>query len=230
MRTNLAPGPAAELLRGTVREIAPAVPISSLATLDAHVDGGIASERLLAKISALLWRDGAAARRRSASTARWPTQSPSARASSVCGWRSAPHEGTSPRLVLRGALTPVCLGLAVGLPLTLAMSRVAGQFLYGITPRDPAAYAASTGVAACRRPAGGRRAGPARDPRRSDSGAAGRIESGRGSSTRPPNLHSSIFSLQCSVFSVRRSLTTPVRGSTSRYANGSRRLRHGSSL
>ena len=49
-------------------------------------------------------------------------------------------------IVLRGALMPVCLGLAVGLPLTLAASRVAGGMLFGLTPREPAAYIAGIAV------------------------------------------------------------------------------------
>ena len=145
IRTNLAPGPAAELLRGTLREIAPGVPVSSVATLDARVDGGIASERLLANISAFF---GVMALLLVGIGVYGTLAYSIAQRARELGVRLAlgATRGNIAGLVLRGAVTPVCLGLAVGLPLTLAVSRVAGGFLYGITPRDPAAYAASTGV------------------------------------------------------------------------------------
>ena len=40
-------------------------------------------------------------------------------------------------LVLRGALGPILLGLAIGLPLTLAAGRFLGDQLYGTSPYNP---------------------------------------------------------------------------------------------
>jgi predicted permease len=145
VRTNLPPGPAAELVRGAVHEIAPAVPISSLATLDARVDGGIASERLLANISGFF---GVMALLLVGIGVYGTLAYSIAQRARELGVRVAlgATRGNLAALVLRGALTPVCVGLAVGLPLTLTVSRVAAGFLYGLTPRDPAAYSASIAV------------------------------------------------------------------------------------
>jgi predicted permease len=145
VRTDLPPGPAAELVRGALREIAPAVPISSLTTLDAHVDGAIASERLLASISTFfgvmaLLLVGIGVYGTLAYSVAQRTREIGVRLA-----LGATREDIA-RMVLRGALAPVCLGLAVGLPLTLAVSRVAGTFLYGITPREPVAYVTALGV------------------------------------------------------------------------------------
>lgn len=48
--------------------------------------------------------------------------------------------GNIARTVIGGALAPVCAALLLGAPLTVAIARVARQFLFGITPRDPIAY------------------------------------------------------------------------------------------
>jgi predicted permease len=145
VRTDLPPGPAAELVRGAVHEIAPGVPIASLATLEARVDGAIASERLLANISGFF---GVMALLLVGIGVYGTLAYSIAQRARELGVRLA--LGATQRdiagMVLRGALTPVCLGLAVGLPLTLAASRVAGGLLYGITPRDPGAYVTSIAV------------------------------------------------------------------------------------
>jgi ABC-type antimicrobial peptide transport system permease subunit len=50
------------------------------------------------------------------------------------------------RLVLRGSFVLICLGLLVGLPLTIVASRFLVSQLYGMSPYDPAVLA--TAVAA----------------------------------------------------------------------------------
>lgn len=58
--------------------------------------------------------------------------------------------GTVQRLVVRRALTPVAIGLAVGIVATLAVARLGATLLPGIDPRDPLSlFAAVAALAAC---------------------------------------------------------------------------------
>jgi predicted permease len=145
VRTDLPSGPAADLVRGAVHAVAPAVPLTAATTLEARVDGAIASERLLANISGFF---GVMALLLVGIGVYGTLAYSIAQRARELGVRLA--LGATRRdiaaLVLRGALTPVCLGLVVGLPLTLAASRVAGGLLFGITPREPAAYATAIAV------------------------------------------------------------------------------------
>jgi len=45
------------------------------------------------------------------------------------------------RLLVTGALAPVTIGLAVGLPSALVASRLAQGILFGIAPSDPMTFA-----------------------------------------------------------------------------------------
>jgi ABC-type antimicrobial peptide transport system permease subunit len=63
------------------------------------------------------------------------------------------------RIVLTDGATITAAGVAAGLVLSVAMSRLVRGFLYGIAPTDPASYAiaalviAAIGMAACGLPA-----------------------------------------------------------------------------
>jgi putative ABC transport system permease protein len=46
------------------------------------------------------------------------------------------------QMVLRETLVLAFVGLAIGIPCSLAASRLVGNFLYGVTPSDPATLAA----------------------------------------------------------------------------------------
>ena len=125
--------------------VAPAVPVTSVTTLDERVDGAIASERLLASISTFF---GVMALLLVGIGIYGTLAYSIAQRTRELGVRralGATRAGLA-RMVLRGALAPVCIGLVVGLPLTLAVSRVADKFLYGITPREPVAYVTALAV------------------------------------------------------------------------------------
>jgi predicted permease len=145
VRTHLAPAAAADLVRSALRDVAPAVPFSSLSTLDARVDGSIPSERLLANISsffgmmAVLLVGIGVYGTLAYSLAQRTREFGVRRALGATG-------GDITRTVLTGALAPVCAGLLVGVPLTFAAARVATTSLFGITPGDPVAYAAALTV------------------------------------------------------------------------------------
>jgi ABC-type antimicrobial peptide transport system permease subunit len=51
-------------------------------------------------------------------------------------------------LVLRDALALVALGLAIGLPVSLAAARTVSSILFGIEPADPLAFLSTAGVLA----------------------------------------------------------------------------------
>lgn len=142
VRTDLGPAPAAEIVRAALRELAPGVPVSVLDTLDARVDGSIASERLLASLSAFF---GAMALLLVGVGVYGTLTYALAQRTRELGIRLALGASARDiaRMVLGGALTPVCLGLLVALPLTFSATRVARQMLFGITPGEPAAYMAA---------------------------------------------------------------------------------------
>jgi ABC-type antimicrobial peptide transport system permease subunit len=50
------------------------------------------------------------------------------------------------RMILSGALTPVCLGLAAEAPLSLAASQATRGLLFGITTHAPAAHGIALAV------------------------------------------------------------------------------------
>jgi ABC-type antimicrobial peptide transport system permease subunit len=52
------------------------------------------------------------------------------------------------RMIVQQGLTPVTLGLAAGLVLALAMTRVVAQMLFGVEATDPMTYAAVVAVLA----------------------------------------------------------------------------------
>ena len=47
-------------------------------------------------------------------------------------------------LVAREALSMVIVGIAVGVPIALALTRLASRFLFGLSPTDPYTIAAAT--------------------------------------------------------------------------------------
>ena len=47
------------------------------------------------------------------------------------------------RMVLRESLTVAACGLAIGIPLTLGLSRLTASFLFGVEPNDPVVLAAA---------------------------------------------------------------------------------------
>ena len=63
------------------------------------------------------------------------------------------------RLVLRQSLKPLLIGLSIGLPLALAVTRLLGAVLAGVSPGDPATFLGATavllvaGIAGCAIPA-----------------------------------------------------------------------------
>ena len=145
VRTDLGTRSTADVIRTALRAIAPAVPLSSIDTLEARIDGSIPSERMLASISAFF---GVMALLLVAIGVYGTLAYAIAQRTRELGIRQAlgAAPGDVARLVLRGALTPVCAGLAIGLPFMLMASQMTRDQLFGITPADPTVYGAAVVV------------------------------------------------------------------------------------
>jgi predicted permease len=148
VRTELPPAATVEQIRRTLREIAPEVPIGAVTMLDAHVDGVMASERLLATISAFF---GLMALLLVAIGVYGALEYSVAQRTRELGIRLAlgAARGEVMRMILGGALAPVCLGLVIGAPLALLSTQITRSLLFGITPREPMTYATTIVVLLC---------------------------------------------------------------------------------
>jgi predicted permease len=145
IRASLPPAALATLVRQTLHDVAPSIPVVSMTTFADQFDGSIATERLLADIAAffslmalLLVAIGMYGTLAS-SLAQRTREFGVRRALGASG-------GDLVGMILLRALRPVTLGLIVGLPSALIASRLAESVLFGVTPRDPATYVGSAGV------------------------------------------------------------------------------------
>ena len=173
LRTSLPPAALLTTVRGALREVAPGVPLGSVVKFDSYFDGSIATERLLASIAAffgvmalLLIAVGVYGTLASLVVQR-STEFRVRLALGATGERIA-------RLVVASALIPVAIGLTVGLPIALAVTRMAESTLFGVTSRDPVTYAGS--VAALLSIALLAAAIPARKAARADAVGSLRVE------------------------------------------------------
>ena len=121
------------------------LPIYRVSTLDAIYDGNIATERLLATIAGGL---GSLALLLVSVGVYGTLAYAAVRRTREVGVRLALGARRTDilRLFLTGALTPVTLGLLVGLPCALAATRLAQGTLFGVSPTDPATFGAVAGI------------------------------------------------------------------------------------
>jgi predicted permease len=142
IRTNLAPGVVAGIVRQALHDLSPAVAVAAPTTLDAQFDGSIATERLLASLAGffgvmalLLVAVGVYGYLASSVTQR--TREFAVRLA------LGATAGAVLRLTLANALVPVALGIAVGVPLAYSSARIAEGALFGVTSHDPLTYLSS---------------------------------------------------------------------------------------
>jgi predicted permease len=145
IRAGVPPATLATVVRQALREVAPSVPIVSMTSLADQFDASIATERLLANIAAFF---GSMALLLVAIGMYGTLASSLAQRTREFGVRRAlgASNGELVRMILARALTPVSLGLAIGMPAALAVTRLAAAVLFGVTPRDPLTYVASAGA------------------------------------------------------------------------------------
>jgi predicted permease len=141
LRTDMDPKILTDVVRREVRALAPTVPLYSVSTLSAQFDGSIATERLLASLSGFF--GGMALLLMAIGVYGTLTFAVSHRTREL-GVRLAlgAERRDIARLLLGGALGPVCVGLLVGLPVAFAATQVTQRALFGIASSDPVSYSA----------------------------------------------------------------------------------------
>jgi len=132
-----------DLVRGQFRAVAPGLPVPSTTSLDARYDGSLTTERLMATLSAFF---GAMALLLVAIGVYGTLSYGISQRGRELGVRIAlgADRRAIKRLLIRAALIPVCGGLLIGLPAALAAGSLARATLFGVSFRDPIAFAGCT--------------------------------------------------------------------------------------
>ena len=132
-------------IRKAITDLNPDLPIRSIDPLSRMMRSSIAEERLLATLAMVF---GGAALLLAAIGLYGVMSYAVSRRSGEIGLRVAlgARRGTVITMVIRDALALVALGVAAGIPLTLAASRVIRGQLHGIEPSDPIAFGSALAV------------------------------------------------------------------------------------
>ena len=148
LRSAVDPAALVPAVTRSIQQLDRNVPVLSLRTINQELDRRLITQRLLADLAAFF---GAVALFM-ASIGLYGVMSYSMtqRASEI-GIRMALGASAIEvaGMVLREALSMVAIGAAIGLPCALALGRLVGSRLYGLTPWDPAAMAVATLVTLC---------------------------------------------------------------------------------
>jgi len=147
VRAHGDPANLAASLRQAVREVDSTVPIYRMRTLEQQVDQSLMTERLLASLSTVF---GSLATLLAALGLYGVMAYMVARRTREIGIRMAlgAGRGSVVWLVMREALLLVTVGIALGTPAALGLSRLVRTQLFGIQPADPATIALGvTGIA-----------------------------------------------------------------------------------
>jgi predicted permease len=145
MRTIGDPAAMAAQIRAVVRELDPKMPINSLKPLTTMIDESVLRERMIAKLSVLLGLVAVVL----ASVGLYGVLAYSVtRRTTEIGIRMA--IGAFPRdivwMVLRETFGLVAIGILVGIPIALALSRYIESLLYGLTSGDGLTIAGVVGL------------------------------------------------------------------------------------
>jgi predicted permease len=145
VRTSGDPVPFAAAIRRDVQAVAATVPISQGSTLTAQIDRSLVKERLMTRILGAF----AALALLLASVGLYGVLGYAVtRRTNEIGIRVALGATRATILwsVLRESLTLVAIGMAIGVPAALALTRLLSSLLFGVTPTDPWVLG---GAAAC---------------------------------------------------------------------------------
>jgi predicted permease len=142
IRTRSDPGALTPQVRAAVREVAPDVPAYNARTLQDLMQRSLSQERLMARLLTVF---GLLALMIAAVGIYGVLAYSVARRTRELGIRMALGAGRGDivRLVLGQSATLIGVGLAVGLAASVALTRLAKTFLYGVTPTDPVAFGAA---------------------------------------------------------------------------------------
>jgi predicted permease len=129
-----------QLVRRTLSNIDPNLTVFDFRSLDSQVAGNFDQERLVARLTTLF---GALALILAAVGLYGITSYTVARRTSEIGLRMAlgANRGNVVKLVLRGALLQIAIGLAIGIPVALLGGRYLASQLYGVHIYDPLSIA-----------------------------------------------------------------------------------------
>lgn len=145
IRTRAEPKALAATVRAAIQEVDRTVPISNIQALTVNVDNTITQERLIAQLSAFF---GLLALLLACIGLYGIMSYAMARRTNEIGIRMA--LGAQPATVLwmalRESLLLVALGIAIGLPCALALTRLVASRLFGLQPWDPATMGAATTI------------------------------------------------------------------------------------
>jgi predicted permease len=143
VRTTLDPAQLFYAVRAKVRELDPNVPVYNMRTTEEQVTNSLITERLIASLSSAF---GFVATLLATIGLYGVMAYTAARRTREIGIRMA--LGAVPGhviwIVLREALLLVALGVALGLPAALALTRLVRSQLYGLAPYDPVTLALTT--------------------------------------------------------------------------------------
>ena len=142
IRTALAPLSIANAVRHAVADTDPAIPVANMKTEQQQIAESIATERLFAGLVSAFGLMAALL----AAIGLYGVMAYSvARRTVEIGIRLAlgAHRSTVQWMVLRQSLWMVALGLAIGIPASLALTGFVQKTLYGIQPTDPASFTAA---------------------------------------------------------------------------------------
>jgi predicted permease len=136
VRTSVDPASLATAIRRDVQAVAGTVPISQPSTLSAQIDRSLVKERLMTRILGAF----AALALLLASVGLYGVLGYAVtRRTNEIGIRMAlgATRGTVLWSVLRESWTLVAIGVAIGVPAALVLTRLLSSLLYGVTPTDP---------------------------------------------------------------------------------------------
>ncbi|MGH9528145.1 MAG: ABC transporter permease, partial [Terriglobales bacterium] len=137
LRTYASPTGVLAEVRAAVHQLDPRLPLGDIRTEQQEAAAGIAGQRIFAWLAGLL---GFISLVLAAIGLEGSMAYLVARRTGEIGIRMAlgAQRGTVLRMILRQALWMVGIGIAIGVPLTLAVSRYTADMLYGVRPGDPA--------------------------------------------------------------------------------------------
>jgi putative ABC transport system permease protein len=147
VRTSGSPGSLGPALRRIVQQLDPALPLFSPQTLDEVVAGTIAPRRLREQLAGVF----AALALALAVIALWGAMAQNVldrRRELAVRLALGSTRAGAVGLMLRGGLTLIAIGVALGVAGGIVTARLLQHLLHGVTPSDPVAFGSGTAIAA----------------------------------------------------------------------------------
>jgi predicted permease len=145
VRTSGDPSRVVDAARRAILGFDPTIPIGGIKTMDALIDDTVRQERLIAQLSTVF---GALALLLAGIGLYGVLSYAVAQRTGEIGIRMAlgAQRGAVARLVLRETGILIAVGLAIGVPASLAAARLVRSTLFGLQPADPVTLACALGV------------------------------------------------------------------------------------